>query len=85
MEKVVARADQAVEARFLEAEVGEVFGALFLVEAGEFGLDLGGDDDGGRAFLGGTRLDSPGLGVAGCGGGFVDVADIEDGLRGQQL
>ena len=38
--ELIARADEAVEARFLQAQVGQIFGALFRIETGHFRLDL---------------------------------------------
>ena len=53
-QEVVAGADEAVEAGFFEAEVGEEGEFVFVVEVGQFGFDLGAEGDDGGAFLGGV-------------------------------
>ena len=79
-EEFVAGADDAVEARFFEAEAFEEFLLLVIGEDGGFALDLGGDDDGGGAFGFGVGDDRVGELVAGGGGVLVDIADVKDGL-----
>src|SRR5581483_386574 len=82
--ELVAFPDEAVEPRFFKPELGEIGLALFGGKLGEFGLDLGRDDDAAGAFGLGESLDPRGVKVAGRGGGFVDVAHIEHGFRGEE-
>src|SRR5690606_16378654 len=80
VQELVALADQAVEAGLFEAERGEVVGAIGIVETGEFGFDFGADHHHAGILVLGVGFDLFGVLIAGGGGGFIDVADIEHGL-----
>ena len=69
----------------MQAQAFQEFAAFLGGQLGDLGLDGSGHDDGAGAFLRGFRLHGGGEGVALGGGGFVHVADIQNGLRGQQL
>ena len=56
-EKFVARADHAVEPRFVHAHVLEEHLLVFVVEVGDFGFGLGADGDDRRVFGRGVLLD----------------------------
>ena len=83
-QKIVTRADQAIEARLLQSHGGEEFGAFFRRKLRDFFFDAGRDDDAARTLL--LRHLFHGLGefVAGGGGAFFDIADIEYRLLRQQ-
>ncbi len=84
-EQRVARPDHALEPRLREPERGEELGPLGALELGDLGLDRGRDDDPARALFLGHLRHAGRMRVAGGRGRLLDVADIEDGLGGQQL
>src|SRR5262249_49772925 len=84
IEQRIAGANQSVEARLLEPDRGQIFGALVRRQHRDLRLDLGRDDDASRAFLARARLDAAREVVAGCGGGLVDVAHVEHRYGGQE-
>ena len=78
-EKFVARADHAVEPRFVHAHVLEEHLLVFVVEVGDFGFGLGADGDDRRVFGGGVLLDGVKEGIV-FKAVFVDVGDVHGGL-----
>ena len=84
MQQRVPRADQPVEARLFQADLGQEHLALVARQHRDLGLDLGRDRDGGSALFRGALFDRAGIRVAGRCGGFVHVADIEHRHGGQQ-
>src|SRR5262249_57853560 len=84
IEQRIAGANQSVEARLLEPNRGQIFGALVRRQHRDLRLDLGRDDDARRAFLARARLDPAREVVAGWGGGLVDVAHVEHRYGGQE-
>ena len=85
VQQVVAGADDAGEAGLVQAQLLEKGEPLVHVHGDEVGLDGGGDDHRLGAF--GMRLveDAGGISVALTRILFIDVADVEHGLGGQQL
>ncbi len=69
----------------MEAEVGEEMLAVFRRQGRDLGLDRRGNDDRLGAFRGGLLEHARGQRIAVGGVAFVDVADVEHRLGGQQL
>ena len=82
-QEVVAGADEAVEAGFFEAEVGEEGEFVFVVEVGQFGFDLGAEGDDGGAFPGGVFAQSVEVRVV-LEAVLGDVGDVHGGLEGHE-
>ena len=82
-QEVVAGADEAVEARLFEAEVGEEGEFVFVVEVSQFGFDLGAEGDDGGAFLGGVFAQSVEVRVV-LEAVLGDVGDVHGGLEGHE-
>ena len=85
VEQFISGADDAREAGLFQPHFGQEFHFLLAVHADEVALDRGGDDH---------RLGALGLGlfehargkcIALGGGVFLDIADIQDRLGGEQL
>ena len=85
MQELVALADQAIEPRLLEAELFEEHVAVLQRQPRELRLDLGRDDDAAGALGFGLLFHRLRQRVAGSGRTFIDVADVEHGLGGQEL
>ena len=86
VEQFVGRFDQARHARLLQPQVFEEH--LPLVEVfqfGDVGLRGGGDDEHFGPLAGDGLPDGLGVGVTRRGALFVDVADVQHGLVGQQV
>ena len=85
-EKRITGVNQPGQGGLLEPQRDEIFLSFRrILEPGDLGLDLGGDDDGPGAFRLGLRHDAFGGGVAAGRRLFLDVADVKHRLRGQEL
>ena len=84
-QQVMARADDAIEPAILEAERGQELRAIRIRHLADLGLDGRRDDDRLRPLGLRHGEDGGAVRVAGGGGGFLDIADIEHGLGGHQL
>src|SRR5277367_6478650 len=73
VEEAVGGVDEAVEARLVEAEGLEEFGALGGFQLGYFSFEGSADADDLAAFFGGSFFYGLGVGVAGGEAGLVDV------------
>src|SRR5215212_6921614 len=83
-EEFIARPDHAVEAWLLEADRFEVLALLGGREHGDLALDLRGDYNGLRALLPSASENRVGIGVALVRGRLLDVANVENRLRGEK-
>ncbi|MNT93473.1 hypothetical protein D3C72_2349550 [compost metagenome] len=64
----------------MQAQRFEIFGLFGIGKLRQLAFDLRGDDDHAGAIGMGIVLDGLAHGIAGSGGGLVDIADIEHGL-----
>ena len=80
----VAGADDAVEPRLFKPDGGEIILLLLRRQQRDLAFDVRRDDDRPRAFFGRARLHLLRKGIALVGRGFLDIADIEDGLGDQE-
>jgi hypothetical protein len=85
VEERVGGADQAVETGLVDPEAREELALLLRRQLGELGLDLPADADDPGALGRGIGLELGAVGVPAREGVLVDVRDVEDGLRGQQM
>src|SRR5258707_11536955 len=83
-QKTVSGADQTIEPGLVESDGSQILGALGGRQHRDLSFDLGRDHHHAGAFLFGALLDPARKIVAGCGRGFVHIADVEHGLRRQE-
>ena len=84
-EQLIASANEPVETGFVEAEGFKKFGPFRFRQGRDLAFDMGGDDDAFGAFGGCPLGDAGRMGIALGGRPFIDIADIENRLRGQEV
>ena len=84
-QQTVGALDEANDAGLFQAHLlEEHLTVLVLLDLGDFGLGLGGDDEDLRILGGDGGADGIDIGIAGYGGGLIDIADVHDRFVGQE-